>query len=174
MLQHLQKRLYFLIPAAVVVLLHNLIHESVHYVAARLCSEAVLEFRFLTNGWGTSQVVYATPVAAREGPHWLIIAWSPAVVTVLIGYIVYWNRRRWWTSKRWINGILWYAGLFFLCLDPFYFAVLSLMAGGSDIDAAQAMGWSPWPVRAVAAAVLILNGWLMVRWWRDVRAHPDQ
>jgi hypothetical protein len=40
----------------------------------------VLEFRFLTNGMLTSQVVYATPVDERVGAHWLAIAWMPAVL----------------------------------------------------------------------------------------------
>jgi hypothetical protein len=33
-----------------------------------------LEFRLLTNGWGTSQVIFATPIEARSGLHWLVIA----------------------------------------------------------------------------------------------------
>jgi len=170
---NLRKRLYFLLPAIVAVLLHNIVHEGVHYCAARAFSERVLEFRFLTNGWGSSQVIYATPAVQRVGGHWLVIAWAPAVVTVLIGYSVYLNRRRWWTRWRLVNGGIWYAALFFMCLDPFYFAVLSLLVGG-DVDAVAAVGWSPWPVRLLALAVLLLNTWLMVRWWQEARLHLER
>ncbi|MGD1993677.1 MAG: hypothetical protein PVI59_10825 [Anaerolineae bacterium] len=75
-----RKRLYFLGPAVLAALLQHTIHESIHYVAALLLGEPVLEFRFLTNGMLTSQVVYATPVDERVGAHWLAIAWMPAVL----------------------------------------------------------------------------------------------
>lgn len=93
----LRKRLYFLIPAALAALLQHTIHESTHYLAARLVGETVIAFRFLTNGWLTSRVLYATPIAERSGVHWLIIAWAPAVVTTSIGYGLYLSRRRWLT-----------------------------------------------------------------------------
>lgn len=165
----LRKRLQMFIPFVVVALLHNAIHETVHYLMALGLGESVLEFRFLTNGWGTSQVVYATPVADRVGAHWLVIAWAPAVVTVLIGYAIYLNRKHLWTRWPLVNGGIWYAAIFFLCLDPLYFAVLSLFLNGSDVDAVAAVGWSPWPVRLVALAVLIFNTYLLVRWWRKER-----
>jgi hypothetical protein len=75
-----RKRLYFLVPAVLAALLQHAIHESTHYVVARLLNVQVLEFRFLTNGMLTSPVIYATPVAERTGAHWLVIAWAPAVV----------------------------------------------------------------------------------------------
>src|SRR5690606_2210310 len=84
-----RKRLYFLIPVIMAALLQNAIHESTHYLAARVLNVEVLEFRFLTNGLLTSQVIYAVPVEERIGPHWLVIAWTPAVVTTLIGYLLY-------------------------------------------------------------------------------------
>ena len=169
----LGRRIYFLPAAVIIVLLHNFIHEGVHYLACRFFGERVLEFRFLSNGWGTSQVIYATPVAERVGAHWLVIAWAPAVVTVLIGYVVYLNRKRWWTRWRLVNGGVWYAALFFLCLDPFYFAALSLLFSG-DVDAVAAVGWSPWPVRLVALVVFAFNTWLMVRWWQEARTYPQR
>jgi hypothetical protein len=168
-----RKRLYFLLPAVVAAMLHNAIHESVHYLAAGLLGEPVLEFRLFTAGWGTSQVIYATPVAQRTGTHWLPIAWSPAVVTVLIGYLLYANRARWLGRWPLLNAALWYGGLFFLCLDPFYYAILSLLLG-SDVDAVAAVGWSPWPVRGVALAILALNARLMWRWRRESQAHPER
>jgi len=169
----LRQRLYFWPPFVVVLLLHNVIHEGVHYLACQLFGERVVEFRFLTNGWGTSQVIYATPTAERIGAHWLVIAWGPAVVTTLIGYLLYMNRERWQTRWPLMNAGLWYAGLCFLLLDPFYFGLLSLAFGG-DVSAAAAVGWSPWPVRVVALAVLLFNARLMVRWKGETRTHPER
>ena len=169
----LRKRLYFILPFIVAAALHNVLHESVHYLAARMLGEAVLEFRLFTNGWGTSQVIWATPVAQRTGVHWLPIAWSPAVATVLVGYLLYANRVRWLSRWPLLNATLWYAGLFFLCLDPFYFAILSLFLG-SDVDAVAAVGWSPWPVRAVALAILVVNARLMWQWRRESQTQPER
>lgn len=63
----IRKRVLFLGAALVSALGHNFIHESFHLLMARLFGEPVLAFHFLTNGWGTSRVVYGTPVAARSG-----------------------------------------------------------------------------------------------------------
>lgn len=169
----IRRRLYFIVPAALAAALHNVVHESVHYVAARMLGEGVREFRLFTNGWGTSQVIFATPVAERAGAHWLAIAWLPAVATVLIGYLIYGNRHR--LMGRWplVNSALWYGGFFCLCLDPLYYSLLSILLGG-DVDAASAVGWSPWPVRVVALAILIANGRLMLGWRREAQANPER
>ncbi|MBE3099762.1 MAG: hypothetical protein IMZ44_21815 [Planctomycetes bacterium] len=156
------RRLRYLVLAAPIVVGHNLIHEATHYLAALAYGEGVVAFRFLSNGLGSSQVVFASPVAARTGWHWLIIAWAPSVVTTLIGYALYASRARlrW---NRWVALFALYAGFFFLLLDPFYLSVLSLLVGG-DIGAASVAGWPWWPVRAVALLVLILNVCLVRRW----------
>jgi hypothetical protein len=149
-------RLSFFVCWVIALLIHNLVHESAHYLAAIALGQPVLEFRFLTNGFGTSQVVYATPVAERAGYHWLAIAWLPSAVTVLLGYLIYSLRYRLLSPNKSLNLFIWYAGLAFLCLDPLYFGVLSVFVGG-DIQAVQAVGWSPWPIRLLAVCVLWLN-----------------
>lgn len=169
-----RKRLYLLAPALVVVLLHNAVHESLHYLAATLLGEEVPEFRFLTNGWGSSQVIYATPVAERVGVRWLVIAWLPAMTTTLVGYLVFVNRRRLLTRQPFLNALAWYVGAFFLLIDPLYFALLSLAVPGGDVEAAAAVGWSVWPVRLFAVAVSLVNLWLVARWQREARASPTR
>lgn len=152
-----RKRVYFLGMAALVAIVHNLVHESVHYLTARLLGEPVEAFYFLTNGWLTSRVVYGTPVAARAGWEWLAIAWAPAVVTVLLGYLLYRNHRRWLTERPLLNVGLWFAAVYFLLIDPFYFGLLSLFIPGADPYAAQVMNWPVWPVQLVGALALAVN-----------------
>jgi hypothetical protein len=55
-----------------------------------------------------------------------------------------------------------------------YFGILSLVVGGTDVDAVAAVGWSPWPVRLVALAILAGNARLMVRWWKEARARSER
>lgn len=170
------RRWWFLFVWVAVLLLHNVLHESVHYLAAGVFGEPVAEFRLLTNGWGTSQVVYARPVAERAGAHWLVIAWGPAVVTTLLGYVIYLNRGRLAFEDRPLANItVWYAGIIFLLLDPVYFAVLSLLVGGGgDIQAAAAVGWSVWPAHAVAAFLVVLNLSLVFRWAGEIKRNPER
>jgi len=168
------RRWWYIFPWVLVALVQNLIHEGVHFAVGRFAGEGVAQFRFLTNGWGTSQVVFATPVAERAGAHWLAIAWSPAVATVLIGYLLYLNRNRLIVRGGTLTNItVWYAGIIFLVLDPLYYAVLSVFTGG-DVEAVAAVGWSPWPVRAVAAVVLVLNVGLILRWAADAKRHSER
>lgn len=168
----IRHRLYLFVPFVVVVLLQNLVHECIHYIAAVSMGEKVLEFRFLTNGLLSSQVVYATPVAERVGAHWLIIAWAPAIITTLIGYLVYVNRHRWLTRWPPVNVTVWYLGVLFMCIDPLYFGVLSFGVGG-DVDAASVVGWPALPVQLVALLVLVVSVWLVIKWQREARSKPD-
>lgn len=160
--------LKYLAVAVPVVLCHNLIHEAMHYIAAVACGEPVEALHFLTNGWGTSQVVFGTPVDQRAGAHWLVIAWTPSVVTTFLGYGLY-ALRGLGTAKPTLRRAWLYAGFFFLLLDPFYMSVLSVVVGG-DTEAAAAVGMAHWPVVTVAAVVLIANSLLYVRWQRNSTA----
>lgn len=169
----LRRRAYFLVPAAVAALVHNAFHEWVHLAAAWAMGERVLEFRLLTNGWGTSQVVFATPVDERSGAAWLVIAWAPAVLTTLVGYALYLSRDRLLGRMKLLNTHLWFLGVFFLLLDPLYLGVLSLVVGG-DIGAVAAVGWSPWPVRLVAILVLLFNVRLFLTWRQESSAQPNR
>ena len=151
-----------------VILAQKVSHEVTHYLAAVGLGERVLAFRFLTNGWGTSQVLYATPVAERAGAYWLVIALAPTLVTVLIGYVIYACRRSLVSpGRRLLSMVAWYGGLVFLLLDPLYIGVLSLFVGG-DVGAAAVVGWSPWVVRAAGLALLAGNGLLVARWVREL------
>ena len=169
----LRRRAYFLLPAAVAALVHNAFHEWVHLAAAWALGERVLEFRLLTNGWGTSQVIFATPVDERSGAAWLVIAWAPAVLTTLVGYALYLARGRLLGRVKLLNVQLWFLGVFFLLLDPLYLGVLSLVVGGV-IGAVAAVGWSPWPVRLVAILLLFVNVRLFLNWRRESSAQPHR
>jgi hypothetical protein len=164
-------RLRYLALALPIVVIHNFIHEATHYLLAAACGERVLEVRFLTNWLGTSQVIYASPIAARTGAHWLLIAWTPSLVTTGLGYLLYVSRRRWQGTGT-VGTCALYAGFFFLLIDPLYLGVLSVLVGG-DIGAAAAVGWSPWIVRACVVPVLIINAGLVRRWMREERIGQD-
>ena len=158
----------------VAALLQHSIHESMHYLSALLMNEEVLQFRFMTNGWLTSQVIYATLVEARTGAHWLLIAWLPAVLTVLIGLILYLTRRRWLSRYPMLNAGLWFATAYFLLVDPLYYAILSPFFGGGDIAAAEAMGWPRWLVHIAAGVVFAGAVFLVYQLKQESNLQPEQ
>lgn len=167
-------RLYVFVPLALVAILQNLVHEAIHYGAARIFGEAVLEFRFLTNGWLTSQVIYAAPMEQRVEWYWLVIAWLPAVITTLIGFVVYANRRRWITPWAPLNLVIWYIGALFMTVDPIYFGVLSWLIEGSDVNAAKIFGWSTVPFQIVGLLVSGLAFRMVLRWREESRGSLHQ
>lgn len=162
-------RLYVYVPLALVAVLQNVIHESLHYVTARLFGETVLEFRLLTNGWLTSQVIYATPMEQRTGAYWLVIAWLPAIVTTLIGFLVYANRSRWITSWGPFNLVIWYVGVLFMTIDPLYFGVLSWFMERSDVNAAEILGLSAVPFQFTALLVSMFAIKFVLNWRQEAR-----
>lgn len=169
----IKKRLYFLAPAVLAALLQHTLHETTHYVMAQLLNVEVLAFRFLTNGLLTSQVIYATPVGERVGAHWLLIAWAPAVVTTSIGYGLYLTRRRWLTKIPILNAGLWFATVYFLIVDPLYFAVLAPFFGGGDVAAAAAVGWPRWPIHVLGGLVTAFNAYLVYKLRQEAKGQPE-
>jgi hypothetical protein len=154
-----------------VAVLHNLIHESLHYTAARVFGEEVLEFRLLTNGWLTSQVIYATPVEQRSELYWLVIAWLPAAVTTLIGFLVYFNRAQLITRFAPLNLLIWDVGALFMIIDPLYFGVLSWFIEQTDVNAAAILGLSPIPFRILALIVCVIAIRFILRWRQEARTN---
>jgi hypothetical protein len=163
-------RVYVYIPLALVALLQNVIHESLHYITAGAFGETILEFRLLTNGWLTSQVIYATPMEGRTGFYWLVIAWLPAIVTTGIGFMVYANRARLLTRWAPLNLGIWYIGILFMTIDPLYFGVLSWFMERSDVNAAEILGWSPIPFQVLGLLVSMFAIRLVLSWRQEARA----
>lgn len=171
---NLRRRLYLYLPLAVVAVFQNLVHEGMHAVLAVLTGEGIQAFRFLTNGWLTSQVIYATPSANRTGAHWLLIALGPSVITVLIGLVVYALRNRLLTRWPPLNLTIWYVGALFLTIDPLYLGGLSWFMQGSDVNAVAVTGWPAWAVRLLALAICAGAIWVVLRWRGEARQHVER
>lgn len=167
-------RLYVYLTLALVAIFQNILHESLHYATARMFGEKVLEFRMLTNGWLTSQVIYTTPMEQRAEVYWLVIAWLPAIVTTLIGFIVYFNRARLVTSLAPLNLGIWYVGVLFMTIDPVYFGILSWFMKRSDVNAAEILGWSTVPFQIIGLLVAVVAIRLALSWRQEARFELDR
>lgn len=169
----IQNRIYVYIPLILIAILQNSIHESLHYLTARLFGETVLEFRLLTNGWLSSQVIYATPMEQRVGFFWLLIAWLPAIVTTLLGFVVYAIRKRLITPWPFANLGIWYVGVLFMTIDPLYFGALSWFMQRSDVNAAEIVGWPAWPFQLLALLVAGLGTKFVLDWRKEAQTHLE-
>lgn len=169
----IRNRIYVYIPLILVALFHNVMHESFHFLFASLFGEKVLEFCILTNGWGSSQVIFATPIESRIGLYWLVIAWAPAMLTTLAGYLVYWKRDLLITAKPLVNLFTWYFGALFMTIDPLYIGVFSWFIPGTDVEVAALLSLPAWPFRMAALVVFIFNLTLVYRWRSEARANLD-
>lgn len=167
----IRNRICVYIPLILVALFHNVMHESLHFLFANLFGEKVLEFRILTNGWGSSQVIFATPIELRSRLYWLVIAWAPAMLTTLVGYLVYWKRGLLITAKPLVNLFIWYFGALFMTIDPLYLGVFSWFIPGTDVEAATLISLPAWPFRMAALVVFIFNLNLVYRWRSEARAN---
>lgn len=170
----MKRSLYIYATLAIVAIFQNLVHEGAHFLLARLMGVEVLEFRFMTNGFLTSQVIYADPVATRTGAHWLLIGLGPSVITVLIGYTVYLLRKRLLTAFPPANLAVWYLGALFMTIDPLYIGLASWLMQGSDVNAMSAVGLPAWPMRIVAMALAALGTWLVLRWRTEARENVER
>ena len=167
------KRIFLYIPLITAALLQNVVHESTHYAAARLLGEEVLAFKLFTNGWGTSQVIFAAPIEQRTAGYWLLIAWLPAVLTVTIGLLLYTFRDKLITKSPTINIFIWYIGVMFMVIDPIYFGVLSWFFEGSDVNAAELFGWPTWPVQILGLLMAVVGIVLTIRWRKETQTHLE-
>lgn len=127
----IRNRIYVSLPLILVALFHNVVHESLHFLFASLFGEKVLEFRILTNGWGSSQVIFATPIESRRELYWLGIAWAPAVFTTLVGYLLYWKHETLITAQPLVNLFTGHLGALFMTIDPLYLGVFFLVYSGN-------------------------------------------
>jgi len=78
------------------------------------------------------------------------------------------------TSIPLLNAGLWFATVYFLLVDPLYFAVLAPFAGGGDVAASAAVGWPRWLVHLVAGLVLVFNLRLVHRLRQKSKTQPER
>lgn len=151
------KRILFML---LVVIVFAIIHEGTHALTAALAGEYQA---FHVRPFGL-EVTYKTPVSERHGTHWALIAGSPNLITVLIGYGLFAVRHRIASAKRpFFRSLGYYAAALFMLLDPINLGVGSFIYGGDARGVAVGLGVSVLVVQAISLAVLLLNRELIVR-----------
>jgi len=136
-----------------------IIHEGVHLLQA-FNHNIFRGLRF--NGIGI-EVMITEPLTIGG---WRLACFSglSSIATILIGYIIYLLTPLILSGKsRLLKGYLYYTALVFLLVDPLYIAVFSFVVGGDINGIALGLGIPYMLIRAVFAAVLVLNIVLVVK-----------
>ena len=149
-----------IVSILLVVIIFAVVHEGTHALTAALAGEYQA---FHVRPFGL-EVTYITPVSERHGIQWALIAGSPSVITVLIGYALFGVRHRIAsTGLPFLRGLGYYATALFMLLDPINLGVGSFIYGGDAPGVAVGLGVSVLVVQGISLAVLLLNRELIVR-----------
>jgi len=149
-----------IVPLLLVVIIFAFVHEGIHALAAALAGEY---HAFHVRPFGL-EVTYITPVSERHGIHWALIAGSPNVITVLIGYALFAARHRIASiGLPFLRSLGYYATAFFMLLDPLNLGVGSFIYGGDAPGVAVGLGVSVLAVQGISLAIVLLSRELIVR-----------
>ncbi len=142
------------------IVLFALVHEGCHAGTALLYGE-YREFQIKPYGL---EVVYKTPVSARQGPHWALISGASNIITLALGYSLFAMRRRIASAVNHLwRDIGYWLMVLFLVLDPFNLAIGPFIYGGDLGGISVGLGINRFLLQAVALGILLLNRELVVQ-----------
>jgi hypothetical protein len=116
------------VPFLLAVAAALLLHESLHALCAALWGE-LAEVRLLLGVF--PEVVYGTPVSERRGSQWAVIAGTPNLATIAVGYLLLALRGPICRLPPGVGrNLLFYLSLICLVMDPLNLFVGPLVYGG--------------------------------------------
>lgn len=102
------------------------IHEGIHMLAAYHFSE----FGAFTYNLLWPEVIYKTPIPDREGLKWGIISGLPNIITIIIGYVLFYLRKNLNQTPKFSKSLFFYLTTFFLLFDAFNLSIGPFIYGG--------------------------------------------
>lgn len=136
------------------VLLYAFIHEGLHAVAASLFGEYEA---FHIHPYGL-EVTFNTPVPERHGFQWTVISGLPNLVTILIGYLLYTERRNLaGLSSTFLRSLAFFGTLIFMLFDPLNLSIIPFLFGGDVNGIAEGTGLPVLLIQAVGLVLLLIN-----------------
>jgi len=137
------------------------LHEALHALLAALWGE-LADVRAVMGLF--PEVVYGTPVSDRQGSHWAVIAGSPSLATVALGYSLLALRG---PISRLPHGLrrsfLFYLTLICLVMDPLNLFVGPFVYGGDAEGIAAGLGIRVEWVQGGALLLLLAGRELVAR-----------
>lgn len=133
-------------------------HEGVHALVAAVYGE----YRtFVIHPYGL-EVVFQTPVAARAGIEWGFISGLSNIITVCLGYLLFFFRDKIaGSASAFFRAAGCYLTVFFLLIDPLNLSVGPFLYGGDIGGITAGFGFNQYFVQAVFFSIFLLNRELM-------------
>ncbi len=130
------------------------LHEGAHAVTSALYGEYEA---FFVRPYGL-EVVFETPVEAREGSHWAVIAGTSNLLTLTLGYLLLAIGERLARLRvALIRGGVYYLTLLALLADALNLSLGPFLYGGDAEGIAVGLGVSRYIIQGVFLIVLLLN-----------------
>ena len=179
------KRIFFLLLAVIVF---AVIHEGLHALIAIPFGEYQ---DILVKPYGL-EVIFVTPPEERSGIQWFFISGVSNVATILLGYILLFQRER---IARMSNSFLrswgYWQTLLFLLVDPFNLSIGPFLYGGDALGIQRGLGVNIYIIQSFFFIVLLVNRELIAQvliptfgvdtrhplvipWFRFKRSYPEE
>ena len=131
------------------------IHEGAHALTSALYGEYAT---FTVRPYGAMEIIYKTPVEAREGAHWAVIAGTSNLLTLALGYLLL-ALSEWLARLRvaLIRGGAYYMTMLALLADALNLSLGPFLYGGDANGIAFGLGVSRYIIQGVFLIVLLLN-----------------
>ncbi len=141
------------------VLIFIIIHEGMHVFMALLFNEFDT-FKIHSYGF---EVVFKTPIPQRTGLKWGFISGTSNIVTLLIGYLLFFNRKKMSCLRNSFARILGYWLIFvFLLFDALNLSLLPFFMGGDIGGIAAGFGVNKYLIQIVFFVILLINRELII------------
>lgn len=158
-LMGVEKQLKRFIPLILVIVFFVFIHEGTHAVVAALFDEYK---RFNIHAFGF-EVVFKTPVPEREGIKWFFISGSSNVITLAIGYVLFFNRDKISRiNNPFLNELGYWLIFAFMIFDAVNLSIIPFIFGGDIGGIAAGLGINRYIIQITFLVILLINRELII------------
>ncbi len=109
------------------------------------------------------EVIFKTPIGEREGLKWSFISGVPNIITLIIGYILYYFREILNQTPKPLKSLLFYLTVFFLLFDAFNLSLGPFIYGGDIVGISIGLGINQIIIQFVFFILLVINREIIIQ-----------
>lgn len=151
--------MYNIIVFIIAYFIFVIVHESMHILIAIPFNE-YQSFVYKLIG---PEVIYKTPIAEREGLKWCFISGIPNIVTLIIGYILFYFREILNQTPKLLKSLFFYLTVFFLLFDAFNLSLGPFIYGGDIGGISIGLGINQIIIQFTFFILLLINREIIIQ-----------
>lgn len=137
-----------------IVLFYMVIHEGAHIAAAAFFDE----FEAITWNVIGPEVIFKTPVEQRSGFQWALISGVSNLITIILGYLMLFNRQRFsQASSLFSKGAAYFLTVLLLIADPLNLSIGPFFYGGDVYGIAEGLDIHRYVIQFIFLIILLVN-----------------